>query len=289
MDNAKPKVNTRVDAQSSFLYAVPTLTFPELDTETNVRAMAEFAPCIEVTLDYGFNLPLTDDLVRRLVAAKEELGLEYTVHLPLTINLASLNDLVREASVETVRRVLVAARPLEARAYALHVTPIYKPEGSSLGEEFAHKQLKQVLGVARESLEKLLPLVGNPRRLCVENIWASLYLLYEEVVRPLDLGVCLDLGHLLLDSKSPVEYLRLYRDQLEHIHLHDVVNGRDHLPLGSESGTLDLDGVVQTLFELDYQGVVVHELFHVEHIKQSLSTFRKAIERAETARRGAAR
>lgn len=283
MDGKRP-ANTRVDAQNSFLYAVPTLTFPELDTEINVRAMAEFAPCIEITLDYGFNLPLSDDLVRRLVAAKEELGLEYTVHLPLTINLASLNSLVRGASVETVQQTLAAARPLEARRYALHVTPIYNPQGSSLGAEFAEKQLKQVLGVARESIEQLLPLVGDSRRLCVENIWASLYLLYDEVVKPLDLGVCLDLGHLILDSKDPAEYLRLYRDQLEHIHLHDVVNGRDHLPLGNPEGKLDLDGVVQALFELDYQGVIVHELFHVDHIKQSLAAFRQAVDRAETAR-----
>lgn len=275
-------LTTRVDARNRFLYAVPSLTFPELDTEFNVRAMAEFAPCIEVTLDYGFNLPLSEELVRRLVVAKEELSLEYTVHLPLTINLASLNPLVREASVETVRQTLIAAKPLEAKAYALHVTPIYKPEGSSLGEEFAYKQLKQVLGVARESIERLLPLVKSPRQLCVENIWASLYLLYEEVVTPLDLGVCLDIGHLLLDNKDPVEYLRLYRGQLEHIHLHDVVEGKDHLPLGNEQGRLDLDAVVRTLFELDYRGVIVHELFQVEHIKQSLAAFREAVERAGT-------
>jgi len=57
-----------------------------------------------------------------VAALQRELGFACTVHLPfLWVDLTSLNELVRQASVESVRQAVELAQPFQVETYVLHL------------------------------------------------------------------------------------------------------------------------------------------------------------------------
>lgn len=53
----------------------------------------------------------------------------------------------------------------------------------------------------------------------------------EKTLEAVDLSLCCDTGHLLLEGDSPVRFLERYGDRVREIHLHGVAEGVDHRPL----------------------------------------------------------
>jgi inosose dehydratase len=93
---------------------------------------------------------------------------------------------------------------------------------------------------------------------------------------PARVGICLDVGHLLVGGGDPVATLRAFGERVRHVHLKDVdpavlarlrdgslgsfttaVRERVFTELGA--GILDLDGVIETLAARDYEGWLMVE------------------------------
>jgi inosose dehydratase len=93
---------------------------------------------------------------------------------------------------------------------------------------------------------------------------------------PARVGICLDVGHLLVGGGDPVSTLRALGERVRHVHLKDVdpavltrlrdgslgsfteaVRERVFTELGA--GVLDLDGVIETLAARDYEGWLMVE------------------------------
>ena len=91
-----------------------------------VRGLAEkgFNP-VELGGDLGLFLPpaYSPEAVARLAALKAELGLSYTVHLPLwSVEPSTLLQAVRLGSVQALVDSIRAVQPLEPEVYVLHAT-----------------------------------------------------------------------------------------------------------------------------------------------------------------------
>ena len=103
--------------------------------------------------------------------------------------------------------------------------------------------------------------------LAVENIFGREFLdLTLRGVESYDeaggLGICIDLGHAELrrgePGQGPVELIRDFGQAVVHLHVHDVADGRDHLPLGA--GQMDYAAIAEALAEVDFQGTAALEL-----------------------------
>jgi L-ribulose-5-phosphate 3-epimerase len=79
------------------------------------------------------------------------------------------------------------------------------------------------------------------------------------------LGLCLDVGHLLVTGDRPeAQVVRALAPHLVHVHLDDIADGRhEHLPFGR--GDLDLPGVLAALLEVGYGGMAAVELSRDSH------------------------
>jgi sugar phosphate isomerase/epimerase len=97
---------------------------------------------------------------------------------------------------------------------------------------------------------------------------------YLELLRRMDartdgkrakLGLCLDVGHLLVTGDLPVgRVIREMADHLLHVHLDDSAGGmHEHRMFGQ--GDLDLDEVVAALAAIDYTGLAAVELSRDAH------------------------
>ncbi|MGC9349855.1 MAG: cobamide remodeling phosphodiesterase CbiR [Anaerolineae bacterium] len=239
---------------------------------------------IELGGDLGMFIPqaFRPPAVQALGVLKEELGLAYTVHLPLwSVEPSTPLRSVREGSVAALVDAIEATYPLKPEVYVIHATGALAAEFASMRLPAQGKGLilRQFQQAATESLRAILIETGLPsRQLAVETIEFPFELTLE-MAEALDLSMCLDVGHVLSGFSGQLglfEVLDACVPRLAEVHLHDapipraggVVYGRDHRPLGE--GDLDVGRFLDRLEELAFEGPVIFELT-VAEAKASLA------------------
>ena len=262
----------------------PTLQRAELDAHVagfdhvaHVRRLAAAGfSLIELGGDMSLFFPqaFAPATVERLAETKARLGLAYTVHLPLwSIELSTPLAGARAGAVRDVVSIIQATRPLEPEAYVLHctgtlATEFYRRGMSDVARDLILRDFFQKS--ARASLQSILFETGlTCRRLAIETIEFPFELLLE-LAEELDLGMCLDTGHVLAGFSGPIDLfdaLEKMLPRLAEIHLHDAPwqgleqtlrYGLDHQPLGR--GDLDVARLMARLSVAGYCGPVVFEL-----------------------------
>lgn len=257
-----------------FELGATSLTYPNLDLVENVKRTGDEFDFVELTLEYPRSLPLTDEEIGELRRLKEKKGLEYSVHLPLSIRLATTNPHLRKASVEVIAETYRRAEELDPLVYTLHVTPIYYPGGSPLTHLFEIQQYKDQLDSAKKSLRDLKEYL-DPGRIAVENLFTDLTRL-QDFLDEEGYGRCLDVGHLVMRDKDPVLHFCENSESIINLHLHGVIDGDDHQQLEQESEVFDLVGLFEAMESHGYTGPVVLEQFKTDHLRQSLETMGSA-------------
>jgi sugar phosphate isomerase/epimerase len=236
--------------------------------------------------DEGFNLiELGGDLllffphfftppaIEELARLKQERGLAFTVHLPLwSVEPSTPLQPVREGSVRALVEVAKAVQSLEPEAYVMHATGPLAAEFYQMRLPDAGKSvlLRQFQNGARHSIETVLKETGIPsRKLAIETIEFP-FDLTMELAEEFDLGVCLDVGHILVGFSGPInlpEAFERIRPRLAEVHLHDgpwqgperkLGYGKDHQALGR--GDLDLPFLLNSLQAAQYSGPIIFEL-----------------------------
>lgn len=84
-----------------------------------------------------------------------------------------------------------------------------------------------------------------------------------EAFRP---PLCADLGHLLAEGQDPCAWLDEYGQRIEEIHLHGLVDGRDHQPFTGREPWFD---ALRTRLGR-FRGVVELEVFDWKHLEPML-------------------
>ncbi len=194
-------------------YIIPDEILP------NVEFLGPLVDDVELVLfeseEYS-NMP-DEATIARLGQLAGEHALTYTVHLPLDAHLAAVDGEMRRDGVRKCLRTIEVTRPLAPFAYVVHVEDgDYGARGGEAG--------------ARESLLPLIDAVGDPSLLSVETLSFP----FEEVagvVAELGLSVCLDVGHVLLNGYLLEEYLDRYLTHARVLHVHGILDGRDHVGL----------------------------------------------------------
>jgi sugar phosphate isomerase/epimerase len=244
---------------------------------------------IELGGDLQMFLPHTfsPQVVETLAALKSELGVSYTLHLPLwSVEPSSPLEPVRMGSVEALVQSVRKALPLEPEIYVMHAT-------GSLAAEFYNMNLPEVAKTvlldqfqnnAALSIQTLLEETGIPaRQLAIETIEFP----FERtlaIAEKLDLSICFDTGHVLVGFSGPVDFFETLEralPRLAEVHLHDSpghgsLNGQpgygmDHRPLGK--GDLDVRRLLGRLNQAGFNGPVVYEL-PVEDAMTSMEVIR---------------
>lgn len=241
---------------------------------------------IEQLADHGFTtIELGGDLqmffpqafappaIERLQAIKRERGLRYTVHLPLwSIEPSTLHASVRRGSVEALIATIQATQALTPDCYVLHATGALAAEFGRMRLPAAARNtiLDAFAANARRSIETLLGETGIDRqRLAIETIEFP-FERFVALADDLDVGICLDTGHVLAGFSGPIgiwDALERCLPRLAEIHLHDapwqgpnqfIGYGRDHQPLGA--GDLDVARLLDRLQAANWRGPIVLEL-----------------------------
>jgi hypothetical protein len=128
--------------------------------------------------------------------------------------------------------------PLEPHAFVVHpeLPLVYHP---ALGDDpepldelpaDVHTAWQEALG---ESLGRFASETG-PFPLAVENLQFD-YGWVRPLLEEHDLGVTMDVGHLLMHGGAVAAHLAEFGERLTVVHLHGIVDGRDHREIGAFS------------------------------------------------------
>lgn len=246
---------------------------------------------IELGGDLGMLLPqtFTEQALQEVAAVKDELGLSFTVHLPLwSVEPSTLQQPVRQGSVEALIRCIQATLPLEPEVYVLHATGALAAEfyRMRIPELARQLMLRQFQANAMQSIQTILTQTGLPsRRLALETVEFPFEMTLE-MAEALDTSLCLDTGHVLAGFSGPIELFEVLErclPRLAEVHLHDspwqgpdqvIGYGKDHRPLGE--GDLDLRRFLERLIAAEFRGPLIFELRTHEAL-QSLQVVRSVL------------
>ena len=230
---------------------------------------------IEIGGDLAMILPHTFSpaAMQGLADLKAELGLSYTVHLPLwSVEASTMLDPVRQGSVEALVKAIQSTRLLQPEVYVLHATgalaaEFYRMSLPSLAHAFVLHRFQTNAG---QSIQETLESTGlSPRQVALETIEFPFELTLE-LAEELDLSICFDTGHMLAGLAGPVdlfEALECCLPRLAEVHLHDAprhdpqrkaLYSRDHMPLGA--GDLDVGRFLDCLSAAHFNGPLILEL-----------------------------
>ena len=263
-----------MDDNFPFQLGSTSLSYPNLDLFSNLELLADKFDLVELTLDYPKSLPMSEEQVDRLGEAKEKLGLDYSIHLPLSVNLATNNPFLRQASVENVASTFELVSPLDPVVYTLHLNPMFWPGRTSLTTLFELKELEAHCEAAHQSLKDLKDRV-EPSKVAIENLSTDLSEIQDIIVEE-GYGRCVDVGHLVKIGRDPLLHFYSNSDSVINLHLHGVVEGDDHQQINRDGGAFNLVGLLEVMVETNYSGPVILEQFDPEHIDTTLETLSDA-------------
>ncbi len=239
---------------------------------------------VELGMDMGIVYPTVFDagFYAAVADLQQELGFTCTAHLPfMWLDAASLNEPVRQASVDCLRRAIELAQPVEVTTYVLHLWGNTTIEiNTVLADSPTHPAvLVGLMAQAGRSLAEVCELVV-PRDLCVENLEAPSFDVALPLVEKHGVSICLDVGHLAYGDDNALNFVARHGDRIREVHLHDFMNEsagghthtRDHLALGQ--GQMDIAAFLHKLDEIGFDGPVILEVNSKADLEASLEQVR---------------
>ena len=242
-----------------FRLACPSFVYPA-DYDANVDLLGPHVDEIELLFfESRPDVPITEDLIRRLVVLGQHHSVGYHVHLPTDLALFDADAGRRQAAIAAIEDLTHLTAPLEPAFFILHL-------------EMAADQ-KTVAGKRRcwerrvmQGLEQISSSSLKMPRLRIENQSVPLDWL-EPVLEAFDLTLCLDIGHLKLAGEKLADAFSRWAARISGLHVHGVLNGRDHCSLKCLSRD---DQRALVSFLRSFRGSVCVEIFEFDPLCESL-------------------
>lgn len=257
------KVMTRFNTPfrvGSTSYVYPADILPNVEQLGEAGAVDDIELILFEVDDGPNNLP-DEQIIARMAALAQQFALTYTVHLPLDLRLAA-DGSIRHASLDKAERVIKSTLPLDPFAFVFHLdgTDVEQPG-------WIDRSLR--------ALETVIPWVGEPSRLAVENLesWPPSYL--DPILERLPISRTTDIGHFWKMGLDPLTVLDQWLPRTRVIHIHGMAE-RDHKSLALMPSAM-LDPVVAQL--LTFAGVVTLEVFETSDFFSSRTALLDAVAR----------
>ena len=268
MDSARKFLEPYKVMKGAFPYRLGTTSYiyPG-EILPNVELLSDVVDEIQLLLFEGQthgNIPdpFTIERLNALAATK---SVNYSIHLPLDVYPGHEDEEIRTESVRTIARIYLIGRALGSSCFVFHYTS-RNPEGRPFGD------LEKWRAQSRKSTVELLALGIEPKHLCVENL-SYPYSWVQDLVEEYGLSKCIDIGHLRVNSYPVSTHLRRHLAGTRIVHLHGLNKGVDHSGL-SRTDSRSIRLLLQRMEEISYRDAVILEVFQLDHLIQSLRTFR---------------
>lgn len=250
-------------------YGMPTL----IETST-LEECAKL--CVELGLDFielNMNLPqyqLPKIDVDYFKSIADKYGIYYTIHLDENLNISDFNSYVAKAYIKTVADTIEIAKQLDIKVLNMHMAKgVYftLPDRKvHLFSEYKEQYLKSITDF-RNMCETAIG--ENDIKICIENCDGYEEFQKEAIELFLEskvFALTFDVGHNYGIGGADEVFIMKHKDHLCHIHLHDALDRKNHLALGT--GETNIGKYVNLAKEQNCR--VVLETKTIDGLKQSV-------------------
>ena len=232
--------------------------------------------CAELGLDFielNMNLPqyqFPKIDVEYFKSITDKYGIYYTIHLDENLNVCDFNSYVADAYIKTVADTIEIAKQLDIKVLNMHMAKgVYftLPDRKvHLFSEYREQYLKSIVDF-RDMCETA---IGDAdMKICIENSDGyeefqkeAIELLLESKV----FALTFDVGHNHGIGGTDEDFILKHKDRLNHIHLHDAKDRKNHLALGT--GEMNIEKYLSLAKEQNCR--VVLETKTIDGMKQSV-------------------
>jgi sugar phosphate isomerase/epimerase len=204
---------------------------------------------------------LSPKVLAALKRANTRAGLGFVVHLPMDYTLLDCTTNEITDSIDHIEKIMARLAEIPISAYVLHIDN-YRFEAIPplLIDRPAIDRFRQVIANLQDRFGSLAP------RIHIENTGYDLTVM-AAVLAESRLGVCMDVGHLIMMGLSIEHFIDTYGDRVGTVHLHGVEKGVDHRALTC----LDKRQRRTVVDFLNtFQGLSVIEVFNVDDLVPSM-------------------
>ncbi len=195
-----------------------------------------------------------------LSAMKRESGVEYSVHLPLDLDLLNPDPGARESSAAFIARLVRATAPWDPEVYVLHV---------GAGSDFEPLPVR-LDDATRARFDAALEAVARAARadsIFVENTHYDLTY-FADIIEARGFGVCMDVGHLMRCGHDIARFTKRFDGRIGEVHLHGFDGAEDHIGL-SRTDPARLGAIIE--FLRGYRRSLTMEVFNQEDLLDTLA------------------
>lgn len=229
-----------------------------------------FRPLLRVPFDHFELLPENTEAYSRTALRKYLGDKEIIIHAPfIEANLIAQNSIIRNASVKYYSKILT---PLVNDFSPVVIT-------THLGRKsFIYDAVSLD---AFQRLSRAFPSITFENQPYRPNLWRQSYPSTEEEVdyllNQVKAKMTFDVGHWIIGGFDVYRLLEKYLPRIADIHIHDVVDGKDHQALGT--GILDVEKFTSILKREKYNGYLTIELIpgDVKGVVSSFNVLRKLL------------
>jgi len=231
---------------SKLVLGMPTLI--EYDTiEENIHL------CELLGLDFielNMNLPQYQPSnlnSQQLKHIQETTGIFYTIHLPEEFDIANFNKEVRNSYKKVFMETVKVAKELSVPIINMHMNVgVYFTLPNKkiyLYEKYFDEYVRRIREFANYAGQLLK---GSSIKIAIEN--TGIYSLdfvrraMDEMVSEEHFVLTWDIGHDYSSGNQDKGFLLEHQNKIKHMHLHDAIAERNHLPLGS--GDIDVESKI---------------------------------------------
>lgn len=160
----------------------------------------------------------------------------FTIHLDENLNVCDFNEEISKAYINTVLFSIDIAKRLNIPILNMHMAKgVYftlPDKKVFLFERYKEIYLNKLI-YFRDICAKA---IGKSNiKICIENSSGYMRFMIEGIEKLLESDVfalTLDIGHAHATNNKDLDFIIKHEDRLKHMHIHDSINKKDHLPLG---------------------------------------------------------
>ncbi|MDV3428586.1 MAG: sugar phosphate isomerase/epimerase [Bacillota bacterium] len=220
---------------NNILYGMPTLAeFGNLEQDAEL--------CRNLGLNFielNMNMPefqIENINLQELSKIQKEYDIFFTFHLPEDLDIASFNTKIKKAYSDITKETIYAAESLGSPVINMHMNPgihFTMPDSKIYLFEKYSTEYKRSLEEFIELTESSIK--GNKLKISIENVGIYNLGYIKDAVSFLlksnKFSLTYDIGHDYASGNLDRNFIYNNIDKLKHMHIHDAIGKRNHLPL----------------------------------------------------------
>jgi sugar phosphate isomerase/epimerase len=208
---------------------------------------------------------------QRLLDLSSTHGIEFTLHLPEEMDLGTFHDTIRNAWINYLIETIQWANSSGIKLATMHLSNgIYytMPDGKKwLYAHYEAEYLERMKG----AMDTVFSRKPDDFQLCVENCGNFHLPFIKSLLQEIDVGLTWDVGHDAESGFSDWPYLESKAEQIQHVHLHDAINGKSHRELFT--GEVRIDVAIEFIISRGIKAII--EVKTVDALCRSIEKLRE--------------